>query len=102
MVIRRTTDASGGTHRSSTINYQNVSGVSEETGDTYRVVDVSQSSSTTHAVEDGASVISMGFMIRLVGQGPDNDFTRRGVVHLTENNNGDPTSVHVEMETGCQ
>jgi hypothetical protein len=101
-VVTETTDSSGGVHFTGHSNYQNVYGIGLDSGEDYRLVNVTNSPTVEHAVEDGASVITSTTRLMVIGPGKDNNYTVTGITHLTVNNNGEITSVKFEFESGCQ
>jgi len=94
------TDAGGGTHLKTHINYQDVTGTGAPSGLSYNVRTVSN-----EVVNDNdgpqytATVIST---VKLIAQGPSMNFFLRTVLHVTINANGETTSTVQEMSIECR
>lgn len=100
VVNTMTTDADGGTHLKTHINYQDVTGTGNPSGITYKVRTV-----TNEVVNDDdgpqstATVIST---VKLIAQGPTLDYFMRTVLHVTVNANGETTSTVQEVNVECR
>jgi hypothetical protein len=100
VVNTMTTDASGGTHLKTHVNYQDVTGTGTPSGIIYRVRTV-----TNEVINDNdgpqseATVIST---VKLIAQGPALNFFLRTVLHVTVNANGQTTSTVQEMSFECR
>jgi hypothetical protein len=100
VVNSMTTDASGGTHLKTHLNYQDVTGTGAPSGITYRVRTV-----TNEVVNDNdgeqseATVIST---VKLIAQGPALNYFLRTVLHVTVNANGETTSTVQEVGFECR
>jgi hypothetical protein len=94
-----TTDASGGTHVKSHINYQDVTGTGYPSGLTYNVRTVSNEVvNDNDGPQSEATVIST---VKLTARGPALDFFLRLVMHVTVNANGETTSEVQEVSIEC-
>lgn len=100
VVNTMTTNASGGTHLKTHINYQSVTGTGIPSGITYNVRTV-----TNEVVNDNdgpqstATVIST---VKLIAHGPALNFFLRTVLHITINANGETTSQVQEVSFECR
>lgn len=95
-----TTDASGGTHLRTHINYQDVVGTGVLSGNTYRVGTVSNEVTNDNAGPQlNATVIST---VKLIAPGPPLNYFLRIVMHITINANGVTTSTVQEVSIECR
>ncbi|HEX8337256.1 MAG TPA: hypothetical protein VF621_11045 [Pyrinomonadaceae bacterium] len=100
VVNSMTTDASGGTHLRTHINYQNVTGTGTPSGLTYKVRTITNEvSNDADGPQSNATVISI---VKLTAQGPALDFYLRTVLHVTVNANGETTSTVEETSIECR
>jgi len=94
-----TTDASGGTHLKTHINYQNVTGTGSPSGLSYNVRTVTNEvTNDADGAQSNATVISI---VKLIAQGPTQDYFLRNVIHVTVNANGQTTSTVQEVSIEC-
>lgn len=98
VIFRTVVDSSGGIHTSFHISYQGVSGSGLSTGNQYQGAGVFQGTTTSSA----SSVSTFSTMLRLVGQGANNNLTVRTQFHLTFNANGELTSILQTNTLVCQ
>lgn len=95
-----TTDASGGTHLKTHINYQDVTGAGIPSGITYRVRTVSHEVvNDNDGPQSTATVIST---VKLIAPGPALNYFLRLVLHVTVNANGQTTSTKQEAGFECR
>jgi hypothetical protein len=95
-----TTDADGGTHLRTHINYQDVTGTGVPSGITYKVRTVTNEvSNDNDGPQYEATVIST---VKLIAHGPALDFYLRTVMHVTVNANGQTTSNVQETSIECR
>jgi hypothetical protein len=95
-----TTDASGGTHLKTHINYQNVTGTGVPSGITYRVGTVSNEVvNDSDGPQYNSTVIST---VKLIAPGPVLDYFLRIVMRVTVNANGETTSQVQEVTVECR
>jgi hypothetical protein len=100
VVNTMTTDASGGTHLKTHINYQNVTGTGIPSGINYRVRTVSNEViNDADGPQSTATVIST---VKLIAPGPALNFFLRIVLHITVNANGQTTSTKQETGFECR
>ena len=100
VVNTMTTDASGGTHLKTHINYQDVTGTGYPSGLTYNVRTVSNEVvNDNDGPQSEATVIST---VKLIARGPALDFYLRTVLHVTVNANGETTSNVQETSIECR
>lgn len=100
IVNTMTTDASGGTHLKTHINYQNVTGTGVPSGITYNVRTISNEvTNDADGPQSNATVISI---VKLNAQGPALNFYLRVVFHITVNANGQTTSTVQETSIECR
>ncbi|MFL6331846.1 MAG: hypothetical protein ACJ754_00725 [Pyrinomonadaceae bacterium] len=101
VVNTMTTDAGGGTHLKTHLNYQDVTGTGTPSGVTYKVRTVTNE--VVNDNDDGpqstATVIST---VKLIAQGPMLDYFMRTVLHVTVNANGETTSTVQEVSVECR
>jgi hypothetical protein len=100
VVNTMTTNASGGTHLKTHINYQGVTGTGVPSGINYQVRTV-----TNEVVNDNDGPQSTATVISTVGliaQGPALNFFLRTVLHITINANGQTTSEVQEVSFECR
>ncbi len=97
-VFRITIDANGGFHARTLSQLQQVSGVGLTTGDKYRGTGVIQDSFTGKVGE----VFTLVTSFQVIGQGADNNFIVRHLVHLTVNANGTVTSSVNRPSVDCK
>ena len=97
--VHQVTTASGGTQF--TIHQTaHASGVSD-LGVRYNLILVTTATDIDHGTSD-ASVLTVPFTLKLVGQGPGNNSYLRSLVHITTNADGEVTSYIDRTEIGCQ
>ncbi len=95
-----TTDASGGTHLKTHMNYQDVTGTGTPSGVNYRVGTVSNEVvNDNDGPQSTATVIST---VKLIAQGPTLNYFLRVVLHVTINANGETTSTVQEAGFECR
>lgn len=95
-----TTDSSGGTHVRTHVNYQDVTGTGIPSGLNYRV-----GTTTNETVNDNdgpQSEVTVIQTIKLITQGPTQNFFLRIVFHITINANGETTSTVEETSVECR
>lgn len=94
------TDASGGTHVRTHVNYQGVSGTGLTSGAAYRVT------STINEVlndNDGPqSSVTVVQSVNVIAQGPLPNFLMRVVFHVTINANGQTTTIVDNARVECR
>jgi hypothetical protein len=98
-VVHFTTSASGNMHVHYSINYQDVTGV-DQFGNNYTVN--SNSNDTSNFNADTQTSESVVQYFRLIGQGSVPNQQVRNVMHITINNNGEPTAVFDQFYTDCK
>jgi hypothetical protein len=95
-----TTDADGGTHLKTHLNYQDVTGTGVPSGVTYNVRTVrNEVTNDNDGPQYETTVIST---TRLIAHGPALDFYLRTVIHITVNANGETTSTVQEVSFECR
>lgn len=95
-----TTDASGGTHLKTHVNFQNVSGTGVPSGLNYNVrTTTNETVNDNDGPQSEATIISM---VKLISQGPAPNFFLRVVFHITVNANGTTTSTVDNTRIECQ
>lgn len=95
-----TTDAGGGTHLKTHMNYQNVTGTGVPSGITYQVRTVTNEvANDADGPQSNTTVIST---VKLNAQGPALNFYLRTVLHVTVNANGETTSTVQETSIECR
>ena len=89
-----------GNHVSGTTHFQpqGISGVGLDTGDSYQGAGVTQD----HFSFNGQFNETFVNNFRIIGQGPNNNFTLRENFHLTINANGEVTSLHDNVSADCE
>ena len=95
-----TTDASGGTHLKTHINYQDVSGTGSPSGITYRVRTVSNE--TTNDNDGQQSEMTVIQTVKLIAQGSAPNYFVHFVYHVTINANGETTTSVDETRIECR
>jgi len=80
---------------------QGISGVGQTTGDTYHATGVTQDN-FKGSFNNGQFNETFINNFRIIGQGPDNNFTVHENFHLTINANGDLTSFHDNFSVDCK
>lgn len=98
-VVHFTTSASGNQHVHYSINYQDVTGV-DQFGNNYNVNSNSNDTSSFNAETQTSESVVQYF--RLIGQGQVPNQQVRNVMHITINNNGEPTAVFDHFYTDCK
>ena len=98
-VVHFTTSASGNQHVHHTINYQDVTGT-DQFGNQYKVNSNSNDTSNFNAETQTSESVVQYF--RLIGQGQVPNQQVRNVMHITVNNNGEPTAVFDHFYTDCK
>ena len=92
-------DGAGGAHVVVVHNPQGISGIGLTTGATYQGVGASpQDISTVRVGEEHTSVVNM----RIIGQGPGNNFTIHDNAHTTVLADGTVTSFHDNFRIECR
>jgi hypothetical protein len=86
MVVDLTVDSAGGFHFKEHAQPQGISGVDLTTGAKYQGTGVTQDQETISA--NGAEEATFVNNFRLIGQGPDNNYTVHENAHITINANG--------------
>ena len=100
VVNTMTTNASGGTHLKTHINYQNVTGTGSPSGINYRVGTVSNDVvNDNDGPQNTATVIST---VKLIAPGSALNYFMRTVLHVTVNANGETTSTVEEVSAECR
>ena len=95
-----TTDAGGGTHLKTHLNFQGVTGTGAPSGLTYNVrTTTNQSVNDSDGPQSEATVIST---VKLISQGPPQNYFLRNVFHVTVNANGTTTSTVDETSAECR
>jgi hypothetical protein len=95
-----TTDASGGTHLKTHVNFQNVSGTGAPSGLNYNVrTTTNQTENDNDGPQYEATVISS---VKLISQGPAQNSFLQTVFHITINANGVTTSTVDETKMECR
>jgi hypothetical protein len=98
-VFHVTLDGSGGAHVVVIHNPQGISGTGLTTGTPYRAVGASpEDVSNVRVGEEHTSVVNM----RIIGQGPGNNFTIHDNVHTTVLASGVVTSFHDNFSIECR
>lgn len=95
-----TTDAGGGTHVRSHVNYQNVLGTGAPSGLTYRVK--TTTNETLNDNDGPQSELTVIQVVRLISQGSAPNFQLQVVLHITINANGQTTSEVTESRIACR
>ena len=95
-----TTDSSGGTHLRTHVNYQDVSGTGFPSGLNYRVG--TTSNETVNDNDGPQSEVTVIQTVKLITQGPAQNFFLRIVFHITINANGETTSTVDETSVECR
>jgi len=98
LVTSTTTDATGGMRVDVHSNYQNVSGVGETTGTTYRFIASNTSKSTTNG---SASNYTLDDNVRVIGQGPNNNQVLHILYHVTTDAAGNVTAQTYQFQNAC-
>jgi hypothetical protein len=80
---------------------QGISGVGQTTGDTYHATGVTHDN-FKGSFNNGQLNETFVNNFRIIGQGPDNNFTVHENFHLTINANGDLTSFHDNFSADCK
>lgn len=94
-----TTDANGGFHLRTHVNYQNVSGTGAPSGLNYRVTTTTNDTlNDPDGPQSSATIIQV---VNLISQGPAPNFLLRFKFHLTINANGTTTSTITETKIEC-
>jgi hypothetical protein len=95
-----TTDASGGTHLKTHVNFQNVSGTGAPSGLNYTVrTTTNQTENDNDGPQYEATVIST---VKLISQGPAQNSFLQTVFHVTINANGVTTTTVDETKMECR
>ena len=98
-VVHFTTSDSGNQHVHYSINYQDVKGV-DQFGNQYTVNSNSNDTSNFDAETQTSESVVQYF--RLIGKGQVPNQQVRNVLHITVNNNGEPTAVFDHFYTDCK
>jgi hypothetical protein len=99
LVNHVTTDAAGGTHVETHVNYSNVEGLGSPSGATYRVVTTRNTSYNDSATPQSEMTVIQ--VINLIGQGSVPNFRLFMTFHITVNANGQTTSTVSNVSTQC-
>ena len=95
-----TTDAGGGFHLKTHVNYQNVTGAGVPTGNTYNVR--TTSNETLNDNDPGQVETTVIQTVKLITQGPALNYFLQLVYHITVNANGETTSEVSESRIQCR
>lgn len=95
-----TSDASGGIHLRTHVNYQDVSGTGTPSGNSYRVGTVSNE--TLNDPDGEQSEMTVIQTVKLITQGSALNSFMRFVFHVTVNANGETTSSVFENTVECR
>jgi hypothetical protein len=94
------TDASGGTHLKTHVNYQDVSGTGTPSGVNYNIRTTSnETTNDNDGPQSEATIIST---VRLISQGSSLNYFLQLVFHVTVNGNGETTSTVTESRIECR
>lgn len=99
LLIRATTDNTGGVHVGVHSQPVGVSGVGQTTGDTYRGTGVTQDEFNGRVDVGAEDTFVNNF--RVIGQGPGNNFTVHQTIHITITANGDVGAVVDNTKISC-
>jgi hypothetical protein len=93
-------DSNGGIHFKSQLQSQGISGVGMITGVKYQGMSLRQ----THTIDHSTPALETTFRldIRVIGQGPANNFSVQVTMHITINANGEVTANVVNTSFECQ
>ena len=94
-------DSAGGNHLQLKSNLQGVSGIGLTTGTKYRMSD-SESQQFNVAADDAPNETTSVSSMRIIGQGPGNNFVLHESAHFTVNANGDVTAQHDHFSVDCK
>ena len=95
-----TTDADGGTHLKTHVNYQDVSGTGFPSGLNYRVrTTTNETVNDSDGPQTETTIITT---IKLISQGPALNYFLHMVFHVTINANGQTTSTVTESRIECR
>lgn len=95
-----TTDASGGTHLKTHVNFQDVSGTGVPSGLSYNVrTTTNETVNDNDGPQSEATIIST---VKLISQGPAQNSFLQVVFHVTVNANGTTTSTVDETKIECR
>ena len=95
-----TTDANGGFHLRTHVNYQNVTGTGAPSGLNYRVG--TTSNETTNDPDGPQAEMTVIQSVKLISQGPDQNYFMRFVYHIAINANGVVTTTVNETSIECR
>jgi hypothetical protein len=100
IVVDETVDSAGGIHFKEHFQPQGVSGVDLTTGAQYQATGVTQEQEIITA--NGAANLTFVNNFRLIGQGPNNNYTVHENTHITINANGDVTALidNIKVDQG--
>ena len=90
VVMEQTVDSAGGVHIKEHFQPQGVSGVDLATGAKYQGTGVTKAQSIVTA--SGANHLTIINNFKIIGQGPDNNYTVHATVLIATNANGDLTA----------
>lgn len=99
ILTHTTIDATGAAHAKFHFNAQGVSGVSQTTGVTYRLIDTVNTATYDGPLPAVGTALSA---FRLVGPGPGNDQVLRFQLHFTINAAGEPTAFVLNQVNECR
>ena len=95
-----TTDASGGTHLKTHVNFQDVSGTGAPSGLSYNVrTTTNETVNDNDGPQSEATIIST---VKLITQGPEQNSFLQVVFHITVNANGVTTTTVDETKIECR
>jgi hypothetical protein len=94
-------DSTGGVHMTTHFQPQGVGGVGLTTGDRYRGTGVTRTTSNERSAGLPASSTFVN-IVRVIGEGPGNNFDLHQTVHVTVNANGDVTADVSGSRTTCR
>ncbi len=101
ILTRVTVDSAGGVHLTTHFQPQGVGGIGLTTGDHYRGTGVTRTTSNERSAGFPASSTFVN-NVRVIGQGPGNNFDLHQTVHVTVNANGDVTANVTNSRTTCR
>ena len=81
---------------------QDVSGIGQTTGDTYRANGVTQQTTTLDGVDGAPFEFTFVNNFRIIGRGPGNNLLLHQTIHVTINANGELTEFQNSISTECK
>jgi hypothetical protein len=100
IVVVTTTDAQGQPHVIVTVNYQGLQGRGLTSGDRY--VGVAAENQISNFEPLAPWVVTMAQTVQFVGQGPDNNFMVKSLLHLTVDATGKVAAFKQELQIECR